>query len=445
VKFPGFTRLYLEATEAGEKKRLDDLEPLPDLSEGHVAKLNDIEPRQHFTQPPPRYSEASLVKEMEKQGIGRPSTYASIISVIVDRGYVELEQRRFSPTDLGEVVAKLLVRVLPNIFDVDFTSRMEGELDKVEDGEVEWRDLLEDFYPRLMQRIEEGEVNSDAIIREILAAEGEVCDKCGQPMLVRWNRYGRFLGCSAYPECKSTRSLDGFDPEGQELGEHPTEGRPMKLKYGPYGPYVELEPPTEDEKPKRVSVPKGVEPSDIDFDYAVKLLQLPRTVGADPKTGEEIVSGLGRFGPFVRRAKTFASLKSNEELWTVTLADAVVLLDAKAAGKRIPLKELGKHPESGVDVGVMSGRYGPYVTDGTTNATLPKGTEPEEIDLETAVTMLADKAARGGGRRGGPKRKPAAKKKAAKKKPAAKKKGAAKKKPATKKKPAAKKAAAKKE
>ncbi len=434
VKFDGFTRLYLEATEAGEKRRLDDLVPLPELEEGVDAELKQLEPKQHFTQPPPRFSEASLVKELEKLGIGRPSTYASIISVIVDRGYVDLEQRRFHPTDLGEVVSKLLVRVLPNIFDVDFTSRMEGELDKVEDGDADWRALLADFYPRFMKRIEEGEEQSDEIIKEILAAEGEVCDKCGRPMLVRWNRYGRFLGCSGYPECKSTRSLDGFDPEGQELGPHPSEGRMVRLKYGPYGPYVELEAPSEDEKPKRSSIPKGVEPSDVDLDYAVKLLELPRTVGVDPATSEEVVAGLGRFGPFVRRGKTFASLKSNEEMWTVSIEEAVELVNAKAAGKRLPLKELGKHPESGAAINVMSGRYGPYVTDGDVNATLPRGTEPDDVDLEAAVALLAEKAAKGGGRKRG--RKPAAKKKAAKKK-------AAREKPAAKK-PAAKKAAAKK-
>jgi len=398
VKFQGFTRLYLEATETGDRRRLDDLEPLPELDEGVVANTKDIEPKQHFTQPPPRFSEASLVKELEKLGIGRPSTYASIISVIVDRGYVELEQRRFNPTDLGEVVSKLLVRVLPSIFDVDFTSRMEGELDRVEDGDVGWRALLEDFYPRFMERIEAGEKDSDEIIKEILAAEGEVCDKCGRPMLVRWNRYGRFLGCSGYPECKSTRSLDGFNPEGEELGEHPTEGRTVRLKYGPYGPYVELEAPSDGEKPKRVSVPKGKEPTDVDFEYALKLLELPRTVGKDPESGEAIVTGIGRFGPFVRRGKTFASLKGTEDLWTVSLEDAVALVNAKAAGKKLPLKELGKHPETGDEISVMSGRYGPYVTDGDVNATLPKGTEPEDVDLEQALELLAEKAAKGGGR-----------------------------------------------
>lgn len=437
VKFQGFTRLYLEATEDGEKRRLDDLEPLPELEEGYGAATRDLEPKQHFTQPPPRYSEASLVKELEKQGIGRPSTYASIISVIVDRGYVELEQRRFHPTDLGEVVSKLLVRVLPNIFDVEFTSRMENELDRVEDGEVEWRKLLADFYPRMMDRIKDGEKNSDEIIKEILAAEGETCDKCGRPMLVRWNRYGRFLGCSGYPECQSTRSLDGFNPEGEELGEHPEEKRTVRLKYGPYGPYVELDAETEEAKPKRVSVPKDMEPADVDFAYALKLLELPRKVGVDPASGDEIVAGIGRFGPFVRRGKVFASLAATADLWTVTVEQANELVKAK-----LPLKNLGPHPDSGEDIVIKPGRFGPYVTDGSVNATLPKGTEPEEVDMEMAVNLLAEKAARGGGR-GRRGRKPAAKKKAAKKKPAAKKK-AAKKKPA-KKKPAAKKKAAKKE
>jgi len=405
VKFQGFTRLYTEATEQGDHRRLDDLEALPEVAEGDGAELKALEPKQHFTQPPPRYSEASLVKELEELGIGRPSTYAQIISVIVDRGYVELEQRRFQPTDLGEVVSKLLVRIFPNIFDVEFTSRMENQLDRVEEGEVEWRGLLAEFYPGFLERVEAGEANSDEIIKEILAAEGEVCEKCGKPMLVRWNRFGRFLGCSGYPDCRNTRSLDGIDPEGKQLGEHPEEGRMVRLKVGPYGPYVELESPTEDEKPKRVSLPKGKEPDDVDLEYAVKLLQLPRTVGDDPSSGEEIVAGIGRFGPFVRRGKTFASLKGNEALWTVTAEEASAMLDAKASGKRIPLKELGKHPESGEDVVVLSGRYGPYVTDGSVNATLPKGTEPEEIDLQTAVIMIAEKAARGGKKGRGRKKK----------------------------------------
>jgi DNA topoisomerase-1 len=433
VKFPGFTRLYIEATEVGDYQRLDDLEPLPDLERGDAAELKSLEPKQHFTQPPPRFSEASLVKELEELGIGRPSTYAQIISVIVDRGYVELDQRRFKPTDLGEVVSKLLVRIFPNIFDVAFTSRMEDQLDKVEEGEVEWRKLLAEFYPGFVERLEAGEANSDEIIKEILAAEGEVCDKCGRPMIVRWNRFGRFLGCSGYPECRSTRSLDGVDPEGKELGVAPDDGRRVRLKVGPDGPYVEQDPPVEGEKPKRASVPKDRKPDDIDLAYALKLLELPRTVGVDPTSGEEIVAAIGRFGPFVRRAKTFASLRGTEALWTVTLDEAKALLDAKAAGKRAPLRELGKHPTSGADIVILSGRYGPYVTDGEVNATLPKGTEPEEIDLDAALELIAQKAGRGGGRGRGRKRAAgaAASTKAAKRPRAKKASTKARKKPAT--------------
>lgn len=403
LKFPGFTKLYQEATEAGDVRGFDDMDPLPELEEGDESQLDSLEPKQHFTQPPPRFSEASLVKELEKLGIGRPSTYANIISVIVDRGYVELEKRRFHPTDLGEVVAKLLVRIFPDIFEVEFTSRMEGELDRVEEGEVDWRKLLAGFYPRFLESLEAGEANSDEIIKEILAAEGEVCEKCGRPMLVRWNRFGRFLGCSGYPECKNTRSLDGFNPEGEELGTHPEEGRAVRVKVGPYGPYVEMDTESDDEKPKRVSLPKGVEPTEVDLPYAVKLLELPRTVGEDPKTGEEIVAGIGRFGPFVRRGKTFASLPDHDALWSVDVEKASELVEAKASGKRVPLKELGEHPESGADLAVHSGRYGPYVSDGKVNATLPKGTEPEDVDLDTAVRLIDEKVARGGkkGKRGG--------------------------------------------
>ena len=419
MKFDGFTKLYKEALEQGDQKPVGDLEALPELSEGASANVTGIEPRQHFTQPPPRYSEASLVKELEKQGIGRPSTYASIISVLQNerRPYVELEQRRFHPTDLGEVVSKLLVRVLPDIFDVGYTRDVELELDQIAEGKLDWRERLEDFYPRLMRRLKEGEENSDEIIKEILAAEGETCDKCDSSMLVRWNRYGRFLGCSAYPDCQSTRSLDGFNPDGDELGVHPVEGRMIKLKYGPYGPYVELAPPTEDEKPKRVSVPKEIDHTSVDFDYAVKLLELPRTIGNDPKTDKIIVAALGRFGPYVKRGKIYASLTANDEMWTVSLEEAVALLDAK-----LPLKELGKHPETGGDVIVKNGRYGPYVTDGKTNANLPEGAEPEALELQEAVKMLAEKASKDGRRRRGSKKKSAAKK-ATKKKPAKKKAG----------------------
>jgi DNA topoisomerase-1 len=404
VKFQGFTRLYLEATEAGEHRRLDDLEPLPALDPGDVARRLGLDPRQHFTQPPPRFSEASLVRELERLGIGRPSTYAQIISTLLDRGYVELEQRRFEPTDLGEIVAKLLVRVFPNLFDVDFTSRLEGELDRVEEGEVAWRDVLADFYPLLRERLEQGELISDELIKEILAAEGEVCEKCGRPMLVRFNKFGQFLGCSGYPECQNTRSLEGGAATDEVLGHDPATGRKVSVKVGPYGPYAELAAADGDGKPKRVSLPEGVKPEAVDLQAALLYLSLPRPLGSDPATGAEVSAGLGRFGPYVRRGKTYANLPSAEHMFTVTLDEALELVREKesSGGKRI-LRSLGPHPESGVVIELLDGRYGPYVSDGITNATIPKSMDPDDVDLDTAVDLLARKAARGGGtrRRGG--------------------------------------------
>lgn len=400
VTFQGFTRLYLEATEAGEHRRLDDLEPLPNLDVGDQAALDGIDPRQHFTQPPPRFSEASLVRDMEKQGIGRPSTYAQIISTIQDRGYVDLEERRFHPTPLGDTVSKLLVRVFPNIFDVEFTSRMEDELDLVEEGKLQWQKLLADFYPPFQGQLEHGEARSEEIIKELLSAEGETCDICQREMQVRWNRFGRFLGCSGYPDCKGTRPLDG-GAEEVVLGKDEASGLDVYAKVGPYGPYVQLGEGEEGKKPKRSSLPKDKKLEDVDLAEALLLLSLPRTIGVDTETGEEVVAGLGRFGPFVRRAKTFASLATHEQMFTVDIEEAVRLLNEKKAGRAV-LREMGAHPESGIDLQVLSGRYGPYVTDGKVNASLRKGTEPEDLTMDDAVELLVQAAIRkkaGGGRK----------------------------------------------
>ncbi len=238
LKFPGFTRVYSEATESGGRKGLDDMDPLPELSEGAEPEKKGLEPNQHFTQPPPRFSEASLVKALEEQGIGRPSTYAQIISTLRDRGYVEVEKGRFKPTDLGDTVAKLLVRVFPELFDVDFTSRMEEDLDRVEEGSVEWRALLQDFYPPFEDRLREGKASSDEIVKEILAAEGETCSECGRPMVVKWNRYGRFLGCSGYPDCRTTRPVDGEDLPDLKGERCPECEGELKARRGRFGPFV---------------------------------------------------------------------------------------------------------------------------------------------------------------------------------------------------------------
>jgi DNA topoisomerase-1 len=208
VKFDGFTRLYQEAREEGDHRTLDDLAPLPPLEEKMECELQGVLPQQHFTQPPPRYTEASLVKELERLGIGRPSTYAAIISTVVDRKYVELEQKKFAPTILGETVAKVLVKIFPDIFNVSFTSGMETELDKIEEGELGWRTVLNDFYQPFHKQLKRGEKAGDELVRETVSSETKDCPTCGKPMLVRWNRFGRFLGCSGYPDCKTTETLD---------------------------------------------------------------------------------------------------------------------------------------------------------------------------------------------------------------------------------------------
>ncbi len=404
VKFPGYTRLYQEATEAGDHRRLDDLEALPALNEGDGCALKALEPNQHFTQPPPRFSEASLVKELERLGIGRPSTYAQIISTIRDRGYVELEKGRFFPTPLGDTVAKLLVRVFPDIFDVSFTSRMEGELDRVEEGEVRWRALLEEFYPPFREQLERGKGQSETIIKELLEAEGETCDICGRPMLVRWNKFGRFLGCSGYPECQSTRPLDAPEVQERTLGEDPDTGLPVLARVGPYGPYVQLGNGNGKEKPKRVSLPSGMTLDDVSLNYGLLLLSLPRTLGTDPETGKEVTVGIGRYGPFVHRGGTYRNLKTPALLFEIELEEALKLLATKP-GREV-IKALGPHPDSGEKVEILRGRYGPYVTDGSVNASVPKTVDPKEVDMDDAVELLAKaKARKGKGRGGGGRRK----------------------------------------
>ncbi|MEN8374669.1 MAG: type I DNA topoisomerase [Gemmatimonadota bacterium] len=239
MKFDGFTRLYREAREEGDHQALDDLDPLPALHEGEVCDLRELVPAQHFTQPPPRYSEASLVKQLEKLGIGRPSTYASILSTIRDRGYAEMEKRRFHPTALGETVADVLVELFPRLFAVDFTSRLEAELDRIEDGELDWRGVLGEFYGPFAQALQSGEVRAEDVVREVVAGDAKDCEVCGREMVVRWNRFGRFLGCSGYPDCSHTESLDGERSEPQPTGEQcPECGSDLVERQGRMGAFI---------------------------------------------------------------------------------------------------------------------------------------------------------------------------------------------------------------
>ncbi len=434
---------------------------------GLLAGEGAVLAQQHHTQPPPRFSEATLVKRMEELGIGRPSTYASIITTIQDREYVRKDKNRLFPEDKGRLVTIFLERYFRRYVSYDFTAKLEEDLDVVSDGKMDWKQLLSDFWRDFHAAIED---TSELRITEVLdtitdvlsphlfpdagdGADPRLCPHCGKGRLsLKTARSGgAFIGCSAYPECRYTRPLgggedgeDAIGPDGKLLG-HDDEGRPVTLRTGRFGPYVQLGEQEEgsDAKPKRSSLPKGLSPSDVDLKKALDLLALPRYVGEHPEGGK-IEAGIGRFGPYVMHQPPkaegekkapkaiYANLKDGSEVFDIGLNRAVTLIAEKAArtGRATaePLRVLGEHPEGG-EIAVMAGRYGPYVKWEKVNATLPRDVTPEDVSVEQALELIAEKAAKGG-------KKKAAPKKAAAKKPAAKKTAA--------KKPAAKKAAPKK-
>ncbi|WP_430432019.1 type I DNA topoisomerase [Oceanicaulis sp.] len=467
VTFPGFFALYQEGRDDEEDEGENRL---PQVTQGAKAKAEKTLAEQHFTQPPPRFTEASLVKKMEELGIGRPSTYASTLSVLRDRDYVRMEDKRFIPEDKGRVVIAFLENFFQRYVQYDFTASLEDQLDKVSSGDLEYKQLLRDFWKDFHASIED---IADLRIGDVIDAmnialaplifppredgsDPKICPKCNVGALsLRLGKHGAFVGCSNYPDCRYTRPLGGGDldaVEGDgELGEHPETGAMIVLKDGRFGPYLEMQVEDED-KPRRGSIPKGWNPADVTLEKAVALIDLPRKVGVHPEDGEIIEAGIGRYGPFVKHGKTYANLSSAEEVFEVGLNRAVDLIAQKIANPRgrggaaaAPLKELGEHPQDGGAINVMSGRYGPYVKFGKINATLPKDMTPETVTLEQALELIAAKAAKSPAKKAPTKKKAPAKKPAAKK-PAAKKtdgdtKTAAKKTPA--KKPATKKPATK--
>ncbi|WP_339928872.1 type I DNA topoisomerase [uncultured Brevundimonas sp.] len=470
VTFDGFLAVYEEGRDERQKgaetEEDDDSTRLPTLKEGATAKVEAVRADQHFTEPPPRFSEATLVKKLEELGIGRPSTYASILTTLRDREYVRTDKNRFYPEDKGRLVTAFLEQFFAKWVEYDFTAALETRLDEVSAGKLDWKVLLREFWSDFHVAAQAaGELRTTAILDALNESLGphifparedggdpRECPLCKQGQLsLKTSRFGAFVGCSRYPDCKFTRPVASPDADGggadggdRELGLDPVTNQPVQLKIGRFGPYVETTPPGE-EKPKRSSLPKGWSPATLELEQALRLLALPREVGAHPEDGKMITAGLGRYGPFVLHAGTYANVADIDEVFEVGLNRAVVLLAEKRAGKFggrgaavAPLKDLGAHPETGDPIHVMAGRFGPYVKSGKINATLPKGTTPEDLTLEQALPLLAAKAA------AGPKKKAPAKKAAAKK-PAAKKpaaKTAAAKKPAAKKKSAAKKVAA---
>src|SRR5262249_20026021 len=423
VKFDGFLTLY----QGGEDDIVADEEGrrLPEMSAGESLAKRKIDASQHFTEPPPRYSEASLVKRMEELGIGRPSTYASILQVLKDRGYVRIEKKRLVPEDKGRVLTAFLESFFARYVEYDFTAGLEEQLDRISNNEMAWRDLLRDFwreFPAAVGDITESRVAQviDAL-DEMLApqlfppradgADPRKCPSCETGRLsLKLGKFGGFIGCTNYPECRYTRQLapgNGVNggPDGgmKKLGEDPASGREGTLRSARFGPYIQLGEATEGEKPKRASLPKGLSADDVDLDRALGLLSLPREIGKHPDDGEPIVAGVGRFGPYVQHGKTYANLTTGDDVLTVGLNRAVTLIEEKRAkrahkGRRAadPGRALGDHPDKGGPIVVKNGRYGPYASHDGVNATLPSHLTPETITLEEAVGLIEARSARGG-------------------------------------------------
>jgi len=439
--FDGFLRVYQEdRDDVGEDD--DEKETrLPPVKEGEPLAQQQIKPEQHFTEPPPRYTEASLVKRLEELGIGRPSTYASILQVLQDREYVRLEKKRFTPEDRGRLVTAFLESFFRRYVEYNFTADLENQLDEVSGGRIDWKVVLREFWLAFSAAVEETRDLTITQVIDTLDAElgphffpapdadghdPRVCPGCNDGRLgLKLSRNGAFIGCSRYPECRYTRPLAVAGSGGEDspealldgpklLGKDPETGLPVSLRRGPYGPYVQLGPAEEvaaapkptkksraaaaaEDKPKRVSLPKGMAAAEIDLDRALRLLSLPREVGPHPETKEPILAGIGRFGPYLKHGSAYKSLTADDDVLTIGLNRAVVLLgEAKPrAAAAVPGRVLGNHPD-GKPVSLGSGRFGPYVKHGTVYASLPKGTEPDQVTLEQAVALVDAKAAKGG-------------------------------------------------
>ena len=407
VLFPGFMALYDEGRDDPQD---EESARMPVLREGDAPAKTGVDSTQHFTQPPPRYSEASLVKRLEELGIGRPSTYASILQTLKDREYVRVEKGRFVPEESGRLVTAFLERFFEKYVSYDYTAELEDELDEVSGGRLEWHKLLQDFWrdfhPKAGEVMDQKPSEITAAIDEFLApwlfpdkgdgTDPRLCPQCGNGRLaLRGGRFGAFIACSNYPECKYTQRFGQGGAEGQ-ASEGPQDlGNGIELKTGRFGPYLERDG-------KRASIPKDVLVGEVDTDMAEKLLSLPREIGPHPETGKPITASIGRYGPYLAHDGKYAKLGSTTEVFETGMNAAVSkLADAASGGgrqraaSREPIAVLGKHPASGGDIKVMAGRYGPYVTDGTTNATLPKAMEPSAVTLDDAVRLIDERAAKG--------------------------------------------------
>ena len=413
--FPGFIGVYMEGVDDAEE---ESETKLPVLETGEVLDVQKIFGDQHFTEPPPRYGEASLVKVLEEYGIGRPSTYASIISTLQDREYVLLDKKRFTPTDVGRVVNKFLTDHFTRYVDYDFTANLENQLDSVADGDSEWIPLLKEFWDGLHKQIDD----KKDVERPGTELLDEACPKCGKQLSKQLSRYGSFIGCVGYndtPKCDYKRNVGGegaISSEPTLIGVDTNSGKDILLLNGPYGPYLQLGLPEADakKKPKRVSIPKDIPLSNVDIDVALQLIALPRDLGLHPATNKKVIANIGRFGPYVNHDAKFKSIPKTDSVFEIDLARAVELL-AQANSGPAPIRELGNHPTEDGQIAIYSGRYGPYVQHGKIRATIAKSEDPESLTMEEALELLAAKALKDAPTKKAGTKKPAAKKTAAKK------------------------------
>ena len=426
--FDGFLALYQEGRDDASDD--DDSARLPKLTQGDGMGVVEVKPEQHFTQPPPRFSEASLVKKLEELGIGRPSTYASTLQVLRDRNYVRMDKGRFIPEDRGQLVTAFLTNFFGKYVEYNFTAGLEDQLDQVSDGKLKWKTLLADFWKDFNAAIKD---IAELRIRQVLDTLDEVlgphifpvgadgldprkCRLCATGTLgLRLGKNGAFIGCSNYgaegaEKCSYTRPLANSGENAVEtrvLGVDPETGLTVTLRPGRFGPYLQLGESSKEKdapKPKTASAPKNVDLNTLDLEAALKRLALPRLVGMHPETGTPIEANFGRFGPFIKHDGTYANLENPDDIFTIGLNHAVTLLAEKKAnpGRRFnqpkaPLKELGEHPDSKAAIKVLSGKYGPYISDGEVNANVPKGTDPQSVTLEQAIELLRIRAETGGG------------------------------------------------
>lgn len=408
-KFDGYLKLYQETKEEDEKKEdnEDDENILPDVNNGDALTINKILDEQHFTNPPPRYSEASLVKKLEELGIGRPSTYASIISVLSTRNYVELINKKFIPTDRGKLITAFLDKLFNKYVDYNFTANLEDNLDEITSGKIKWIDVLSQFWEQFNINVNEvKELRTRAILdmlNESLAdiifdkdESGSVERKCqcGGELSLKVGRFGAFIGCANYPECKFTRPLskikaaqETFMSEPKEIGET-DDGKKITLKKGRFGPYLQVG--NEEKEMKNFSIPKGISPDEVDIEKAKFLSGLPKVIGKYPDNNEDITLNNGRFGPYVKCSNKSATLESPEDIFSIGLNKAITLIAEAKPGRRSSneIKNLGEHPEDKKPVKVMKGQFGPYIKYKTINATIPDDKDPNDITMEEALVYI---------------------------------------------------------